>query len=93
MFNVAHNPVTNRHIGGLGEIAWRVNAIALGPHLSLLKGVLCSPCWLVVMIGMALVADGLQQHIERGFIYAALVFAGAVEALNLLRARRRQACA
>jgi predicted tellurium resistance membrane protein TerC len=44
----------------------------------------------LAMIGMALVADGLQQHIERGFIYAAMVFAGAVEALNLLRARRRQ---
>jgi len=45
----------------------------------------------LVMIGMALVADGLHQHIERGFIYAAMVFAGAVEALNLLRARRRRA--
>lgn len=43
----------------------------------------------LVMVGMALVADGLHHHIERGFIYAAMVFAGAVEALNLLRARRR----
>ncbi len=43
----------------------------------------------LVMIGMALVADGLHHHIERGFIYAAMVFAGAVEGLNLLRARRR----
>ena len=33
----------------------------------------------------------MQQHIERGFIYAAMVFAGAVEALNLIRARRRKA--
>ena len=43
----------------------------------------------LVMVGMALVADGLHFHIERGFIYAAMVFAGAVEALNLWRQRRR----
>ena len=30
----------------------------------------------LVMIGMALVADGLHYHIERGFIYAAMVFGG-----------------
>lgn len=45
----------------------------------------------LAMVGLALIADGLQQHIERGFIYAAMVFAGAVEALNLIRARRRKA--
>lgn len=45
----------------------------------------------LAMVGMALVADGLHQHIERGFIYAAMVFAGAVEALNLVRAKRRKA--
>jgi len=45
----------------------------------------------LVMVGLALIADGLHQHIERGFIYAAMVFAGAVEALNLIRARRRKA--
>ena len=45
----------------------------------------------LAMVGMALVADGMHQHIERGFIYAAMVFAGAVEALNLIRAKRRQA--
>jgi predicted tellurium resistance membrane protein TerC len=39
----------------------------------------------LVMVGMALVADGFHQHIERGFIYAAMVFAGGVEALNLWR--------
>lgn len=45
----------------------------------------------LVMVGMALMADGLHFHVERGFIYAAMVFAGAVEALNLLRSRRRRA--
>lgn len=44
----------------------------------------------LVMIGMSLVADGFGYHIERGFIYAAMVFAGAVEGLNLLRASRRR---
>ena len=42
----------------------------------------------LVMIGMALVADGLHYHIERGFIYAAMVFGGSVEVLNLMRGRR-----
>lgn len=45
----------------------------------------------LVMVGMALMADGLHFHVERGFIYAAMVFAGAVEVLNLLRAKRRAA--
>ncbi len=45
----------------------------------------------LVMVGMALVADGFHYHVERGFIYAAMVFAGAVEGLNLLRQRRRRA--
>ncbi len=45
----------------------------------------------LVMVGMALVADGFHYHVERGFIYAAMVFAGAVEALNLWRQKRRRA--
>lgn len=45
----------------------------------------------LVMVGMALMADGFGVHFERGFIYAAMVFAGGVETLNLLRARRRRA--
>lgn len=43
----------------------------------------------LVMVGMALMADGFGVHVERGFIYAAMVFAGAVEVLNLLRQKRR----
>ena len=43
----------------------------------------------LVMVGMALVADGFGVHVERGFIYAAMLFSGAVEALNLWRAKRR----
>ncbi|MWD27963.1 TerC family protein [Aquicoccus sp. SCR17] len=44
----------------------------------------------LVMVGMALMADGFGVHVERGFIYAAMVFAGAVEGLNLLRQKRRR---
>jgi predicted tellurium resistance membrane protein TerC len=44
----------------------------------------------LVMIGTALIADGFHYHIERGFIYAAMVFAGGVEVLNVLRGKRRK---
>lgn len=44
----------------------------------------------LVMVGMALMADGAHFHVERGFIYAAMLFGGAVEGLNLLRSRRRR---
>lgn len=44
----------------------------------------------LLMVGMALVADGLHHHIERSFIYAAMVFGGAVEGLNLWRQKRRR---
>ena len=42
----------------------------------------------LVMVGMALIADGFGRHVERGFIYSAMVFAGAVEMLNLWRQKR-----
>ncbi|RBI77125.1 TerC family protein [Roseovarius sp. TE539] len=45
----------------------------------------------LVMVGMALVADGFHFHVERSFIYAAMIFGGAVEGLNLLRQKRRRA--
>lgn len=41
----------------------------------------------LVMVGMALLADGLHFHVERAFIYAAMLFSGIVEALNLWRRR------
>ena len=44
----------------------------------------------LLLIGVALVADGLQFHIPRGYIYFAIAFSMLVEALNLL-AQRRQA--
>jgi predicted tellurium resistance membrane protein TerC len=44
----------------------------------------------LMLIGMALVADGFDFHIPRGYIYFAMVFAGAVELFNILARRRRR---
>jgi predicted tellurium resistance membrane protein TerC len=45
----------------------------------------------LVLIGVALIADGFDFHIPRGYIYFAMAFAGAVEAINVTaRHRRRQ---
>jgi len=41
----------------------------------------------LLLIGVALIADGFEQHIPRGFIYVAMGFSVFVEALNL-RLRR-----
>ncbi|MEA2879927.1 MAG: hypothetical protein QOF14_5123 [Hyphomicrobiales bacterium] len=43
----------------------------------------------LVMIGVALVADGFEFHIPRGYIYASMAFAGAVELFNVLANRNR----
>jgi predicted tellurium resistance membrane protein TerC len=43
----------------------------------------------LLLIGMTLVADGVGFHMPRGYIYAAIGFSVAVEALNQLAARRR----
>ena len=44
----------------------------------------------LVLIGVALVADGFKFHIPRGYIYFAIVFAAAVELFNVLARRNRQ---
>ena len=44
----------------------------------------------LVLIGVALIADGFDFHIPRGYIYFAMAFAGAVEAINVTARRRRQ---
>jgi predicted tellurium resistance membrane protein TerC len=43
----------------------------------------------LVLIGVALVADGFEVHIPRGYIYFAMAFAGAVEAFNIVALRKR----
>jgi predicted tellurium resistance membrane protein TerC len=42
----------------------------------------------LLLVGVALVADGLEQHIPRGYIYFAMAFSVLVEMLNLRSARR-----
>jgi predicted tellurium resistance membrane protein TerC len=44
----------------------------------------------LLLIGMALVADGTGFHVPKGYIYAAIAFSVAVEVLNQLAARRRK---
>jgi predicted tellurium resistance membrane protein TerC len=45
----------------------------------------------LLLVGMALVADGLEFHIPKGYIYFAMGFSVFVEMLNLrLRKKRRQ---
>ncbi|MEO8670021.1 MAG: TerC family protein [Tahibacter sp.] len=43
----------------------------------------------LILVGVALIADGLGMHIPRGYLYFAMAFSAAVETLNSL-ARRHQ---
>jgi|UniRef100_UPI0035CC7C87 predicted tellurium resistance membrane protein TerC len=44
----------------------------------------------LLMIGAVLIADGFGVHVPKGYIYAAMAFSGAVEALNLAARRKRR---
>jgi len=44
----------------------------------------------LVLIGVALVADGFQFHFPRGYIYFAITFSAAVEFFNVLAKRNRK---
>jgi predicted tellurium resistance membrane protein TerC len=44
----------------------------------------------LLLIGVALVADGFEFHIPRGYIYFAMAFAGGVEAVNVIARRNRR---
>ena len=46
----------------------------------------------LLMIGMVLIAEGFGAHIEKGYIYAAMAFAGFIEALQMFaRGRAKKA--
>ncbi|HKO70591.1 MAG TPA: TerC family protein [Bradyrhizobium sp.] len=47
----------------------------------------------LVLIGVALVADGFKFHIPRGYIYFAIAFSAAVEFFNVLAKRNRRGAA
>jgi predicted tellurium resistance membrane protein TerC len=44
----------------------------------------------LLLIGMALIADGMHFHIPRGYLYFAVAFSGIVEALNQWVAQRKK---
>ena len=44
----------------------------------------------LVLIGVALMADGFKFHIPRGYIYFAITFSAAVEFFNVLARRNRR---
>jgi predicted tellurium resistance membrane protein TerC len=44
----------------------------------------------LVLIGVALVADGFEVHLPRGYIYSAMAFAAAVEVFNVMASRNRR---
>ena len=45
----------------------------------------------LLLIGVALIADGFEFHIPRGYIYFAMAFAAAVEFFNVMAGRNRRA--
>ncbi len=45
----------------------------------------------LIMIGITLVAEGLGNHVPKGYIYAAMAFSAVVEGLNMLSRRRHKA--
>jgi predicted tellurium resistance membrane protein TerC len=44
----------------------------------------------LILIGVALVGEGFELHIPKGYIYFAMAFAVAVEMLNLRLRKQRQ---
>ncbi len=72
-------------------VAVGVMMVAVGPLAEFIHRnptVLMLALSFLLMIGMALIADGFGFHIERGYIYAAMFFSSLVEALNVLARRK-----
>ena len=44
----------------------------------------------LILIGVALIGEGFELHIPKGYIYFAMAFAVAVEMLNLRLRKKRQ---
>jgi predicted tellurium resistance membrane protein TerC len=45
----------------------------------------------ILMLGMVLVADGLNTHVPRGYVYFSIIFSLLVETLNILVRKKREA--
>jgi predicted tellurium resistance membrane protein TerC len=44
----------------------------------------------LLLIGVALIADGFGVHVPRGYVYFAMAFAAAVETFNIIARRKRR---
>lgn len=44
----------------------------------------------LILVGVALIADGFEFHIPRAYLYFAMAFSASVEALNILVRRRQE---
>ena len=44
----------------------------------------------LILVGVALIADGFEFHIPRAYLYFAMAFSGGVEVLNILVRRRQE---
>ena len=44
----------------------------------------------LILVGVALIADGFEFHIPRAYLYFAMAFSAGVEALNILVRRRQE---
>lgn len=45
----------------------------------------------LLMVGVTLIAEGLEFHFPKGYIYFAMAFSGVVETLNLIAGNRKKA--
>ena len=72
----------------LAVVAMLLAADPLGNFIARNPSVVMLALAFLLMIGLVLIADGFGVHVPKGYIYAAMAFAGLVEALNLFARRR-----
>jgi predicted tellurium resistance membrane protein TerC len=70
-------------------IVMLVAANPLGNFISANPTVVMLALSFLLMIGMTLIAEGFGVKVPKGYIYAAMAFSAAVEALNMLSRRAR----
>ena len=69
-----------------------IAAVGLADHLTVMVLVIVKMLALsfLVLVGVTLIAEGFETHVPKGYIYFAMAFSMAVEALNIrLRAQRK----
>jgi predicted tellurium resistance membrane protein TerC len=70
-------------------IAMMVAATPLSNFIAAHPTVVMLALGFLLMIGMVLLADGFGAHVPKGYIYAAMAFSVAIEALNILARRAK----